>query len=270
MTALSIYASGAYAFLRRDLALFLSYRVRSISIVLTMLFGLTFLHYIARLVQVPPFEATNEYFAFVVVGMVIMGVLTSTLATGPTSMRQELVAGTFERLLVSPFGAVAGIISMMAFPLVYGLVTGAVMLALSALLFGVDVTWATAPLALPAAVLGALSFLPFGLMIAAVVIAIKQAGALATFVVGGIAFVAGLYFPAAMLPGWIEWTTHVQPFSPAVDLLRHLLLGTELEQSAWVDVLKLIGFTLALLPLAIIALRTAIRFGRKRGTIAEY
>ena len=73
-----------------------------------------------------------------------------------------------------------------------------------------------------------------------------------------------------MLPDWIEWTSDVQPFTPAVDLLRHLLIGIPLEDSAWSDVLRMAGFAAVLLPLSALALVAAIKTSRKRGTILEY
>ena len=68
------------------------------------------------------------------------------------------------------------------------------------------------------------------------------------FIVAGIAIVGGLYFPIAVLPGWIRWASEVQPFTPATDLLRHLLVDTPLVHPAIVELLKLVGFTAVLLP----------------------
>ena len=55
---------------------------------------------------------------------------------------------------------------------------------------------------------------------AAAVVVFKQTNAGATFIVTGVTLLAGVYFPVALLPGWIEWASDVQPFTPALDLLR--------------------------------------------------
>jgi ABC-2 type transport system permease protein len=270
MSNVSAYASGALAMLRRDLSVFVSYRLRTISVLLSTAFGLVLFYYISRLVRVGQFETADDYFAFVVIGMVSLSVLTSTLATGPATIRQELVAGTFERLLVSPFGAVAGIVSLSLFPLLYGLFIGLVTLILAALFFDLPITWSTAPLALPIGILGAMSFLPFGLLISAAMLTVKQAQSASSFVVTGIAIVAGLYFPVTLLPGWIQWLSEVQPFTPSVDLLRNVLVGTPLPGEAWVALLKIAGFTAVLTPLSLVVLASAVALGRRRGTISEY
>jgi ABC-2 type transport system permease protein len=264
------YGSAALGILRRDAAIFVSYRLRVVSQLASTLFVLLLFYYLSRLVRVDMFPSADDYFAFAAVGVVIFGVLTSTLAAAPATLRQELVAGTFERLVVSPFGAVAGVLSMLLFPFAYAIVHGVVSLLLAALVFGLPLEWPSAALALPVALLGVLAFLPFGVLIAAAVVVLKQAMAAGNFLVAGISVVAGLYFPVALLPGWIEWASEVQPFTPAVDLLRNLLVGTPLESSAWGEVAKLALFAAALIPPSVWLLHQAVRIGRQRATITEY
>jgi ABC-2 type transport system permease protein len=264
------YGSAALGILRRDAAIFLSYRLRFASQILSTLFALLLFYYVSRLVQVDTFPSPDDYFAFATVGLVIFGVLTSTLAAAPATLRQELVAGTFERLVVSPFGAVASVLSLLLFPFTYGLLNGVVTLLLATLLFGLSLEWPSAALAVPAALLGVMAFVPFGVLIASAVVVAKQAMAAGNFLVAAIAVVAGLYFPVTLLPGWLEWASEVQPFTPAVDLLRHLLVGSPLESSAWTDVAKLALFAAALIPASVWLLHRAIRLGRQRATIIEY
>ena len=264
------YGSAAVGILRRDAAVFVSYRFRFVTQIAATLFTLLLFYYISKLVRVDMFPSPADYFAFVTVGLVIFAVLTSTLAAGPATVHQELVAGTFERLVVSPFGAVAGVLAMLIFPFAYALVQGVISLLLAALLFGLPLEWPSAALALPVAFLGVLAFLPFGVLISAAVVVLKQATTAGTFLIAGISVVAGLYFPVALLPGWIEWASEVQPFTPAVELLRHLLVGTPLESSAWTEVGKLAAFAVALIPASVWVLHHAIRVGRRRATITEY
>jgi ABC-2 type transport system permease protein len=161
-------------------------------------------------------------------------------------------------------------LSTLLFPLIYTLATAMVTLAIAVVGFGLPLHWSTAVLALPAAVLGAVAFMPFGIMIAAATLALKQAQIATNYVIAAISLLAGFYFPVSLLPGWIQWTSKVQPFTPAVDLIRHLLLGSALPAPAWLEVVKLAGFAMVLLPLSALLLSAAVGFGRKRGTITEY
>ena len=234
-----------------------------------LFFTLTLFHFISRLVHVPGFNP-DSYFAFAVVGLIILQVLTSTLSVPQTSLRQELVAGTFERLLLSPFGAVKGVLATTLFPLAYALLTSLAMLLFASTVFGVHLDWATIPLVVPIGLLGALSFAPFGVMFLAVAFLTRQGLAGANFLIAGIGLIAGLYFPVALLPDWLRWASNVQPFTPAVDLLRHVMVDTQLHDSLWIELLKLVAFTVVLLPLAVRAVSLALRFSRRRGTVLEY
>jgi ABC-2 type transport system permease protein len=136
--------------------------------------------------------------------------------------------------------------------------------------FGVHLHWATIPLVIPVGLLGALSFAPFGVLFLAIVLLAKQALSGATFLVAFISIVSGLYFPISLLPGWMRWMADAQPFTPAVDLMRHVMVGTHLHQALAIELLKVFGFTAVLLPLALLVLNRALRFGQRRGSILEY
>jgi ABC-2 type transport system permease protein len=270
VTALAVNQFRATcAIVRRDWAVFSSYRFRLLGQTFAAVSLIVMFRFTSKLVHVPMFRSTDQYFGFAVVGIVTLQVLTSTLTTPPGSVRQELVAGTFERLVLSPFGPVMSTLAMMIFPLLYVLVVGAFTLLIG-VAFGMSISWQTAPLAIPVAVLGAVTFMPFGVLFAALTLAFKQALNATTYVLAGIGLIAGFYFPVSLLPHWIQWTSDVQPFTPSVDLIRHLLVGTTLRESAWLELLKLIGFTLLLLPVSVAALTYAIETSRRRGTITEY
>lgn len=258
------------AVVRRDFKLALSYRLRFAAQLLSAFFSLTLFYYISRLVRVDTFESADAYYAFAVVGLVILQVLNSTLSSPPGSLRQELVAGTFERLVLSPFGPVGGVISMMVFPFVYALVTGLLMLGFAGVVFGLEVEWATVPAVLPVALLGALAFAPFGVLLLAMVLVVKQVASATTWIIAGISLIAGLYFPVTLLPHWIQWASDVQPFTPAVELMRNLLVGTALTDPAWLDLARMAGFATVLLPVSVWVLKRAVRTSRRRGTIIEY
>jgi ABC-2 type transport system permease protein len=270
VTAASLSLQAALGVLKRDCLLFLSYRMAFITQTLSLFFTLTLFHFISRLVTIGAFSSPDAYYAFAVVGLITLQVLNSTLATPPLQLRQELVAGTFERMVVSPFGAAGSILSTMLFPFVSAFVSGLAMLAFAGLVFGLQIQWSTAPLAIPVALIGTCAFACFGVMLVGVVLVAKRASAGTTWVVAGISLIAGLYFPVALLPNWIEWASKVQPFTPSVELLRHVLIGLPMTESVWLSVVKIVGFTVVLFPLSTMLLNRMLRTSRRRGTIIEY
>ena len=210
MRAFRLHLAAAAGLFRRDATVYFSYRWRLVTQYVGVLFSLAIFFYISRLVRVDAFRTPGSYFAYAAVGVMILQVLQSTLDV-PTTVRQELVAGTFERMAVSPFGPVASILSLFLFPLVSAVVTMLVTLALTALVFGLDPTWERVPLAVPVAAVGALALGAIALLFVAMVVRFKQAPG-AAYVLALISLVAGFYFPTALLPAWIRWSSAVQPF----------------------------------------------------------
>jgi len=258
-----------WGIIRRDAVLFVSYRSQLVAQFLGPLFTITLFYYISRLLTAKTIHSPGGYFGFVIVGLVIVQILTISLGVMPVTVRQELVSGTIERFLVSAHGPVNGILGTMLFPLINAIFSGVLLLTLAAVIFGLPVA-STAVLAIPVALLGVVAFMPFAFFLVSLVMAFKQASSATQFIVAGIAIVGGLYFPVTVLPGWISWTAEVQPFTPATDLLRHLLINTALVHPAGVELLKLVGFIIVLLPFGVMLLRASIRYGQRTGTVAEY
>jgi ABC-type multidrug transport system permease subunit len=255
---------------RRDAEIYFSYRFRAVSQALVALLSLTLFYYVSRLVSVQRFPTGDAYFAYVVVGLAVLHVLTAILAQLPNAVRSELLAGTFERLVVSPLGAAAGIVAMSAFPVLSALLTGVLTIVLAHFVFGLQLAGASALLAAPAALLAVASLMPFALLVAAVVLLSKQAGSAGHLVVIGLSLAGGVYFPPELLPSWLSWISEVQPFTPALELLRHLLVGTPTESAPATEALRLALFAAIATPIAYRILLWAAAFCRRRGTLIEY
>jgi ABC-2 type transport system permease protein len=257
------------AVMRRDMHVYLSYRTRLASQLLTAVFSLTLFYYVSRLVHVRGFGSPNTYFGFVVIGIALISVMYSCFSI-PELVRQELIAGTFDRLLLSPFGAVRSVVAMTLFPMLYSFVLAGLTLGLGCVLFGLQLHWSTVPLAVPVMLLALLAFLPFGVMFASLTVVIKQGNVGTSWMIALLSIVGGLYFPVTLLPGWLQTLAKLQPFTAGTDVLRHLLVNSSLGESPQTSLLKLAGFAAALLPISIFMLTRAIRFGQRRGTIIEY
>lgn len=269
MTALARNGAAAYGFLHRDARLFFSYRGRLATRLVASLVTLALFYYLSRLVSSSQFPTPSDYYAYVVIGIVILEVLQATLTIGLT-LRQEVVQGTFERLVLSPFGPVGATIGMTLFPVALSCFVAVFTLLVGAVVFDLPVSWSTAPLAIPVALLGSAIFTGVGLLFAAMVVLVKQAGGQLGLATTLIALASGAYFPVTLLPGWLQWISDVQPFKPTIDLLRHLLVDSPIPGSAAGAVAKLVGFVIIVVPLSTFVLRYAIRQAQRRGTIIEY
>ncbi len=270
VSTLRLYRDAALGFMARDWTVFKSYRMQFFGQIASLFMGLALFYFLSRLLSVKSFGSHSKYFAYVVLGMIVVQVLQSTMAVA-TGLRGELVAGTFERILLSPFGGVAAVLSMMILPFCMSFVSAIITLFFGAVVFGLQIHWATAALAVPVAMLGTGAFTAFGLIFACSAILWEQVVGGAGLMMSGIALVSGLYFPIALLPAWLKWFSSVQPFTPTVELLRHTLVRTPLTESSVLgDLAKIVGFVVVFLPISVLLLGRAMRIGQRRGTIIEY
>jgi ABC-2 type transport system permease protein len=244
------------AIMRRDLDVYLSYRTRLVSQLLTAVFSLALFYYVSRLVHVSGFSS-------------LVSVMYSCFLV-PELVRQELVAGTFDRLLLSPFGGVRSVLAMTLFPLLLSFVMATLTLSLGCIVFGLQLHWSTVPWALPVMVLALLAFLPIGLLFAGLTVVVKQGNMGTSWVIALMALTGGVYFPVTVLPNWLQTVSRLQPFTPATSVLRHLLVDSPVTTAFWPSLLKLAAFAVVLLPLSILVLSSAIRLSQRRGTIIEY
>ena len=122
--------------MKRDASTFFSYRFRMVGQVLAMFSTLLIFYYVGKLLRPKVVGPRGQYFAFVAVGIVTAGVLTSALNTWQI-VRMELVAGHFDRVRSPPLGPVWGVISVAAFPVCSSTAFSGAMLGLEVLLFGV-------------------------------------------------------------------------------------------------------------------------------------
>ena len=166
------YLGGVAATVRRDATIFLSYRLRIVSQVLGVLLSLATFYYIAKLVKPSAVGARDQYFAFAMIGILTTSILTSALTTAQM-VRMELVAGNFERVLVSPMGPLWGVVAIAAFPVGYATLFASAMLGVSAAVFGISLHVAGLLPAFCVAVLGALALASIGLLFVASLLAFK-------------------------------------------------------------------------------------------------
>ena len=75
---------AAVGLIHRDWLTFSSYRTQLLSMSFGLLTSLTLYYFLSRLVHVSTFQSSDAYFAFVVVGMVILQVLHSTVGIADT------------------------------------------------------------------------------------------------------------------------------------------------------------------------------------------
>src|SRR5262245_13130673 len=205
---------GLVAIVVRDARVFWSYRLRPVQELVGTVFTVALFYELARLVSDRQFPSSSAYFEFAAVGLAIMPMLRFGLIRPVTALREELLAGTFERVARSPLGPTAGLMATLVFAFATGMLAGLLILVVAALFFGLEIVWPSCLLAVPLAVLTAVAIAPLATLLLAAGVLFKQVAAGSGWIIAGLALVGGVYFPTTLLPASIQWTSDIQPVTP--------------------------------------------------------
>lgn len=263
-------AVAALAFAGRDARIAFSYRLPFVMTILGSIMSLITFRFIAELVgDAEAIRATGDYFAFVVVGMVMGNILNGTLSAPAAAARREQVQGTLEVLAAQPVTARHVAAGWTAYPLLENILTSMVML-LIALPMGLQLfrpDWAAVMIALG---LSAAVFAGMGILGAATVLVLQQAGGITKWISGGLTLISGVFFPVSLFPGWVAPLAAASPLTHSIRAMRGSLLEGRGLTDLGGELAALAIAALVVVPLGVAVLSRALRRARTVGTISGY
>ena len=257
------------AVLTRDWLTVMRQRNSLVTRVVSLIFEMLSLYFLARAVG-PQFRPDGQqYFSFLVVGIAVFNFLVGGIAGFASAVRDAQVGGTMEALMntsTPPFvvmmlSAISVFLGRIAHMLVY-LMAGLIMVPLPIqpnyvgclLILGLSIACASS----------------LGILAAAAQIWMQKGTAMVWLFSATLGLVSGVMYPVGALPGVLQRFTGWMPFTHSLTGLRLALLQGAGMHQLWIPILSLFGFSLVLYPLSIFTFSLAIRNARQRGTIGFY
>lgn len=261
------------AFVRLDFLTAVSYRIQTVLSFAGLALSAVPIYFIATALQ--PIMAKTirgegaEYFGFVLLGLVATEFVFAGLATLPNAVGAGLRTGTLECLFATPTRWPTLLAGMMGYRLLLALARSAVLLSTGWIL-GASVVGNRLLSATVIIVLIALAYIPFGILLAASVLAFRTMGPLRSTVLIGSTLLGGVYYPTHVIPSWIENLSSVIPLTYGLRALRQTLLeGLPLGAVA-ADIGTLVVFVVVLLVLSGYAFHKALEYARRSGSLTLY
>lgn len=248
-----------------------SYKINFINRYLSVLLLLTLYYFMDRLVAqngVSEVEG-GSYFTFLLVGGIFAQFLNLTVRAFSVNIREELLAGTLEPLLVTATPTVWALLGPSSWGLLEGTLLILVQLGLGAWL-GADFSqanWASGALVM---LFSLSSLLCYGLFSAGFIIVYKRSDPLNYLVQAAVQVFSGVFFPVSTLPAWLRPVSYALPFTYAIDGLRGALIRGEGLAALLPQIGALALFTLLLVPLGLGTLAYAIRYMKQTGSLSHY
>ncbi len=250
-----------------------SYRVQIVISFVGILVSVVPLYFVAGALQDLAAESisaeSSQYFAFVVVGLIVYQFISTAVTTLPRHVGSGITTGTLEALLSTRSRLPTLMAGIATFPLLWTGVRSLVMLA-GAWLLGATVVWAQVVPGLLVLALTVLAFIPFGVLAAASILAFRTAGPLAQGVLFLSAALGGVYYSTEVIPSWLQDVSTFIPLTYGLRALRRMILLGEPITAVTADLAILVGFVIVLTALSFAVFALAFRYSRRAGTLTQY
>lgn len=250
-----------------------SYRLRFVQSLLTSLVTIIPVFFVSRALQ-PMMGPTitgegRDFFAFLVVGFVVMSFVVICVDALPSQVGGDINNGFFEALLGAPVGTPTIVLGLVAYPVLFTVVRGTLMLCLAALL-GVHMAVARLPEVLLIVSLLAVAHFGVALIATGMMVAFRTTLSIPQIVITASGFLGGVYWPTRVIPSWVYSVSEFVPLTYGLRALRQAVLEGRTLTQVGQDVLTLAAFAGCLMSLGILAMSLALAYARRRGTLSQY
>lgn len=192
---------------------------------------------------------------------IIFEILTETVAW-------ERWEGTIEYTFMAPLSRIVHLGGMGVFAVVYGVIRSALLFAVIAIFFDLEMPQANFFAALVILAVASVSFIGLGMMTSVLPLISPEKGSQLGFVAQGLLLVvSGIYYPVEVLPGFMQALSTISPATYALDGIRDAILeGAGLGQM-WghLGALALIG--VVSIPLGLWVFKLGERYAKKHGKL---
>jgi ABC-2 type transport system permease protein len=190
------------------------------------------------------------FIEFLVPGILAMSLMNSGIIGLSTSFVAFRERGIFRRIKVTPFPLWQFLLARVLSQLVIALIDALILIVMAKIVFGMTVR-GNPLLILFVLILGGLSFLAIGYLIASFSKNVETAASYANLITFPMLFLSGVFFSVDSAPKWIQPVTKVLPLKYLVDALRDpMMLGRGLG-AIWIDLLVLAGVFIVCMALSV-------------------
>jgi ABC-2 type transport system ATP-binding protein len=168
------------------------------------------------------------YIRFLVPGLVMLGIINNAFLNTSSSMFIMKLQGTIVDLLVTPLTYLEMLAAFLLAGATRAMLVGALTWATAALFVGPEVPHPVQ--ALLAGVIVSFAFAAAGLIVALWAEKFEQVNFIPTFVITPLAFLGGVFYSAAMLPGAFRIVLHLNPIYYMIESMRYALIGHTVER----------------------------------------
>jgi ABC-2 type transport system permease protein len=268
-----MHARVAQAFLWRDFRIATSYRAAFLIQVVGIFATVPLFFFMGNMIDGANVKALQpyggSYFGFLLIGVALLDFLAVSLGSFGNSLREGQLTGTLEVVLLSRTSLIEVLLYSSLWFFVWTSLRFALYLGVGAL-FDLDLGGADFGAAILILAVAILSFIPFGIFTASLIMLIKRGEGVNTLISGASLFFGGVLFPVASMPEWMQFVSHLLPFTYALEGMRQSIQSGKGIADLAQYFVALGAFAVVLLPLSWLTFARAVRRARFTGTLGQY
>ena len=210
----------------------------------------------------------NRLTTILLIGAVIWSYLGIVFEILTETVAWERWEGTIEYTFMAPLSRPVHLIGMGLFAVAYGIVRAAVVFAIIAAFFGLDMPDANFVSAMVLLAIASVSFIGIGMMTAVLPLISPEKGTQIGYIAQGLMLVvSGVYYPVSVLPQWMEWIATVSPATYALRGIRAAIMDGDGVGLLWGDIWPLIVIGLVSIPLGLWIFNRGERYAKRHGKL---
>ena len=211
---------------------------------------------------------TNYLILYLLVGTLVWHYLAVVFDNVSEMIAWERWEGTIEYTFMAPVSRFTHMIGSTLFSLVYGLFHTAIILAVVALFFRLDLSQANLLGAFVMLLAGSVSFVGLGIMASVMPLLFPERGAQMTQVVkASVLLVSGVYYPITVLPAWMQKIATISPATYVLDGARAALIDGARTGELWRCVWPLLLIGGIALPVGVHVFGICERYAKRTGKL---
>jgi len=210
----------------------------------------------------------NRATTTLLIGAVIWSYLGIVFEFMTETVAWERWEGTIEYTFMAPLRRSVHLFGVGVFAVLYGVLRSAVLFAVVALFFNLDMPDANFFAALLVLAVASVSFMGVGTMTSVLPLISPEKGAQLGFVAQGMLLViSGVYYLVSVLPEWMQWLSKISPATYALRGIRAALLDGAGLGAVWADIWPLLIIGAFAMPLGLWGFKRGEIYAKKHGKL---
>jgi ABC-2 type transport system permease protein len=262
--------SESLAFFKKDILNASSYKLNFAMRFIGIFFSVISFFFVSRLI---PGRAVvdygGDYFTFVLIGLALSNFIGLGMGSFSGIIRRMQTTGTIETVLSSRTKLSTFLVGSSLWSYFMTIINVSVYFIFGIFLFGIKLN-ANIPAAIIILILNTLCFSAIGIMAASMIMIFKQGDPLTWVFTSLSGILGGTLYPITIMPVWLQNIAELLPITHALRAMRHAVIQGYSLSALSGDILFLLVFALALIPISLILFKLALKKAKKDGSLVKY